>query len=602
MKKLHYRHEVDELLTWDLSSLFKNIESIYTKLESTKTAVYHFVNTYQGKLDTASTIAACLIEYMEIVQAMTSISTYTSLNLSQDQTNNEAAKLSSQMSNELSALIAQIQFVESDLSVASTTTLQKAIDYDPQLNTYLQDIIDASKHQLHPEVETTLQHLSPVINVFYSIYNRAKLADLTFDSIFVNNQEVPLSFTTFENELEYETDHQLRHLAYQQFHKQLSAYQHTLAATYQTQVQKEKTLATLRHYDNVFDYLLFDQKVSKDMMDRQIDILYSELSPIMIKYVKLLQKEHQLDTMTFADLKLPLDPEFEPEISIEQAKDTILKGLHVLGDDYQEMINKAFDERWIDFENNIGKSTGAFCSSPYGYHPFILISWSKRMRECFVLAHEIGHAGHFYNAHQHQNILNSRPSLYFIEAPSTINELLVAQYLKENATDPRMKRWILSTIISRTYYHNFVTHLLEAHYQREVYNLIEQNKPLVAETLNTLTLNTIQGFWKDAVQVDDYAKYTWMRQPHYYMGLYPYTYSAGLTISTLASQKMIEDPNYVKQYLEVLQAGGTLTPLELASKLDIDLTSPQALKDSISLVNDMIEEIITITKEINSSR
>ncbi|NMR85440.1 oligoendopeptidase F, partial [Vibrio parahaemolyticus] len=132
-------------------------------------------------------------------------------------------------------------------------------------------------------------------------------------------------------------------------------------------------------------------------------------------------KIYNLDEMTFADLKVDVDPDFEPQISVEEAREYILGALSVLGEDYTEMLNRAFDERWIDFVQNEGKSTGAFCSSPYGAHSYILISWTERMREVFVLAHELGHAGHFTLAHRNQSIFNSRPSLYFIEAPSTMN-------------------------------------------------------------------------------------------------------------------------------------------------------------------------------------
>ena len=126
--------------------------------------------------------------------------------------------------------------------------------------------------------------------------------------------------------------------------------------------------------------------------------------------------------------------------------------LSVLGKDYLEVLKRAYEERWIDFVQNKGKSTGAFCSSPYGRHPYIIISWTERMREVFVLAHELGHAGHFYLAQQNQNIFDTRPSQYFIEAPSTMNEMLMANYLMKNTEDKRMKRWVLSSIVSRTYY------------------------------------------------------------------------------------------------------------------------------------------------------
>ena len=133
-------------------------------------------------------------------------------------------------------------------------------------------------------------------------------------------------------------------------------------------------------------------------------------------------------------------------------------------------MKEAFDNRWIDYAETIGKRTGAFCSSPYGANSFILMFFTEDMNDCMTLAHELGHAGHFQLAYKHQNILDGRPSMYFVEAPSTTNELLVEFYLKNKAGDDlRMKRWIISQMVAKTYYHNFVTHLLEAYFQREVY-------------------------------------------------------------------------------------------------------------------------------------
>lgn len=602
MGKILRRSEVNEHLTWDLTSLFTSEEELYKDLLDLTRQAKEIQEKYKGRLDESLIIKNCLDEFMQLAETMDKIGTYAQLSLSVDQSNNDAAKLYSKVSSELAKIHAELTFVTNELTQCNDDVLHDVIKHNESLKTFISNVIEEKKFKLHPEVEKTLNALSPVLSVFYPIYNRSKLADLVFDPIKIQGEEHPLSFVRFENELEYSPDHTLRHQAFKQFYDQLSNYQNTMSATYQAQIMKEKILSDMRGYDNVYEFLLFDQKVNKDMLDRQIDVIYKDLAPIMAKYAKLLQDEYKLEKMTFADLKLPLDPDFEPEITIDEAKETIIKGLSVLGEDYLHMINRAFDERWIDFENNLYKSTGAFCSSPYCTHPYILISWSKRMRECFVLAHELGHAGHFYNAHQHQNILSSRSSLYFIEAPSTMNELLVANHLKNNATDLRMKRWVLSSIISRTYYHNFVTHLLEAAYQREVYDIIESGGSVVADTLNQLTLKTLRGFWKENVEIQDYAQYTWMRQPHYYMGLYPYTYSAGLTISTLANQKIFEDPSLIQSYKEVLQAGGTLTPVELAAKLDIDLTNNQALKDTIKIIGDMVDEIIDLTKKINSSQ
>ena len=134
------------------------------------------------------------------------------------------------------------------------------------------------------------------------------------------------------------------------------------------------------------------------------------------------------------------------------------------------------------------------------------------MREVFVLAHELGHAGHFFLAQNNQNIFDDRTSLYFIEAPSTMNEMLMANYLMKNTDNLRMKRWVLSSMISRTYYHNFVTHLLEAHYQREVYKIIDAGGGVHATKLNQLKKETLEKFWGDTVTINDGAELTWMRQ------------------------------------------------------------------------------------------
>ena len=182
--------------------------------------------------------------------------------------------------------------------------------------------------------------------------------------------------------------------------------------------------------------------------------------------------------------------------------------------------------------------------------------------------------------------------MYFIEAPSTTNELLMANHLIKKVKTNREKTWIKSVMISRTYYHNFVTHLLEAAFQREVYQRVDQKQPLSAHVLNNLKLGVLKKFWGDSVEIPDWAGLTWMRQPHYFMGLYPYTYSAGLTLGTKVS-RLIEDQKIKpEEWIEVLKAGGTKTPLELAKMVGVDLTTDQTLIEVIEEVTSLIDDII----------
>src|SRR5699024_9100512 len=225
---------------------------------------------------------------------------------------------------------------------------------------------------------------------------------------------------------------------------------------------------------------------------------------------------------------------------------------------------------------------------------FILMTWTDMMRGTFTLAHELGHAGHFQLANKHQTISNTQVSTYFVEAPSTLNELLLAEYLLEKSNDDRMKAFVINNLLD-TYYHNFVTHMLEAEFQRRIYTLAESGVPLTADLLTSEKHEAIKNFWGDEVEVPHSAGLIWMRQPHYYMGLYPYTYSSGLTIATSVAQKIKHEVQHaVNRWLEVLKGGSTLKPVDLAKKVDVDMTKRKTIQDAVTYVGSLIDQLENI--------
>lgn len=213
------------------------------------------------------------------------------------------------------------------------------------------------------------------------------------------------------------------------------------------------------------------------------------------------------------------------------------------------------------------------------------------MRNTFTLAHELGHAGHFVLAGRNQRISNTRPSRYFVEAPSTMNEMLLSKHILEQSSDKRMRRWVILQSLG-TYYHNFVTHILEGELQRRVYDLADRGTPITAKLLGEQKIELLSAFWGEEVEMDEGAGLTWMRQPHYYMGLYPYTYSAGLTASTAASQMIQEEGQpAVDRWLSALKAGGTLKPLELMKLAGVDMTTPEPIKKAVAYVGSLVDEL-----------
>lgn len=595
---LPFRKDVPELEKWNLNDLFNSDEQFYDTLDNVLNQSKSFNQQYKGKISDAKMIKKVLSEFENILIQLDRLGNYAELRLSVDTANTDAQTLSAKLSTNYGKISSQLSFVESEILMLPEEVIKQAIE-ESDVPHYLEKLIESKPYQLSPEVEQVMASLSPTFQSAYELYGTTKMLDIAFESFEHNNVTYPMDYATFENEYEDNANPEFRQKSFKSFSDALKKYQHTTAATYNQHVQQEKIEADLRGYDSVIDYLLHDQEVTREMYDRQIDVIMSDLAPVMQKYAKLLQRIHGLDKMRFEDLKVSVDPSYEPEISIEDSKQYIHGALNVLGEDYIQMVEQAYSDRWIDFAQNKGKDTGAYCASPYYTHSYVFISWTGKMTETFVLAHELGHAGHFTLAQQHQNLLDSEASMYFVEAPSTMNEMLMANYLFSNSEDPKFKRWVIGSILSRTYYHNMVTHLLEAAYQREIYRKVDNGESLTAPVLNNIMRDVYEQFFGDAVELTDGTELTWMRQPHYYMGLYSYTYSAGLTIGTVVSQKIKQEGQpAVDAWLETLKAGGSQSPIELAKIAGVDITTDAPLKATIKYISDLVNEAEQLTNEI----
>ena len=597
--ELMRRKDVPVELTWDLTALYDDEAKWKADAEKVRLLAEEIERDYKGKLNSAENIQACLDKCRTWMELNERAGNYVHLASEADFTDAFLLERSEAFSRMAAQMNSRLSFIDSEILAQDEALLRQAVAQGGPNQPYLADLLRQKPYQLQPETEQVLAALRPAINAPYQIYNQAKLADMKFPSFWAEEEEYPLGYSLYEDKYEYDPRTEVRREAYKAFYAKLREYENVTAAAYQANVQAEKIIADQRGYSSVFDYLLFRQKVDRSMYDRQIDLIMEKLAPHMQKYARLLQKIHNLDKMTYADLKLPVDPGYVPPVTIEESQKYIVEGLSVMGEDYQEMIRTAYRERWMDFAQNQGKSTGGFCASPYGSHSFILLTWQGQMSDVFTLAHELGHAGHFKACNAAQSVLGTDVSTYFVEAPSTMNELLLAHYLLKTNPDKRFKRWVLSNMVGNTYYHNFVTHLLEAAYQREVYRIVDAGGGVQGSTLDRIMKETLEKFWGGAVELTEGAELTWMRQPHYYMGLYSYTYSAGLTVATQVCKRIeTEGQSAVDDWKRALAAGGTKTPLELAKMAGVDISTDAPLLDTIETVGGYIDEICRLTEEL----
>lgn len=598
-EELLFRKDVKKELTWDLSLIYKDEEALLADADRMEKLTAQAEEEYKGSLDSADRINACLDMYREIEGIITLIGNYCELATSVDYYDTHNMELAGKLYRRISECTSRLSFIDSELAVQPDSVIQMAAKASKENAGYLNKMLRRKPYLLSPETEKVLAALSQTTGAPYEIYNTAKLADMRFPDFEVAGKKYPLGYSLFEDDYEYDERTDVRRAAFAAFSAKLHDYENVTAVAYNTAVQHEKKMADLRGFDNVFDKLLFNQRVDISLYNRQIDIIMEKLAPHMRKYAKLLGRVHKLDRVTYADLKLPVDATYSPKLTIEESMDYVTKGLSILGEDYVKMVETAYEQRWFDFAQNQGKSTGGFCASPYGKNSFILLSWNGRMSDVFTIAHELGHAGHFKACNAAQSIFDTDVSKYFVECPSTMNELLLGHYLLKTSDDKRFRRWVLANMVGNTYYHNFVTHLLEAAYQREVYRKVQNGGSVQAETLSTIMKDVLSKFWGDAVELTDGAELTWMRQPHYYMGLYSYTYSAGLTIATQVCKRIEnEGQAAVDDWKNVLKAGGTKTPVELAAMAGIDITTDAPLLDTIETIGAMIDEICELTDEL----
>lgn len=539
-----------------------------------------------------------LIEIEHIYIQMSHIGTYAFMPQTTDFSDESFAQIAQAGDDFMTKASVALSFFDTALANADLDVLD-TLEKNPYFSAAIRMAKIQKEHLLSPDVEKALANLREVINAPYDIYTKMRAGDFDMDDFEVDGKTYKNSFVSYENFYQNHENAEIRDKAFRSFSKGLRKHQNTAAAAYLAKVKSEKLLADMKGYASVFDYLLAEQEVDRSLFDRQIDLIMTEFGPVAQKFLKHVAQVNGLEKMTFADWKLDIDNDLNPEVSIDGAYDLVMKSLAPLGQEYTKEIERYQTERWVDFAANANKDSGGYAADPYKVHPYVLMSWTGRMSDVYTLIHEIGHSGQFIFSDNHQSYFNTHMSTYYVEAPSTFNELMLSDYLEHQFDDPRQKRFALAHRLTDTYFHNFITHLLEAAFQRKVYTLIEEGGTFGADQLNAMMKEVLTDFWGDAVDIDDDAALTWMRQAHYYMGLYSYTYSAGLVMSTAGYLNLKHNPNGAKEWLDFLKSGGSRTPLDTAMLIGADIATEKPLRDTIQFLSDTVDQIISYTEDMS---
>jgi len=589
------RHQVPRDETWDLESLFADAADWEAGVAEVRAALAGLAR-YEGQLaGDAQSLLACLQARDTVRIRLMHVLGYASHRRSVDGTDPEAQAMVSVARSLQAEASAALTFITSEIVALPAERLQSFLAAEPGLAVYehfLADVRDAAPHTLSPETELALAALEGALDAPGAIH-RAINTDMRYPAVLVAGESVALTVARHERLLA-SPDRDVRRRAHAALGEGLAAHKTAMAAALGAHVQKTVSVARLRRFASARAMVLQPSRIPVPVYDAALQTLLAGVAPHARRYVALRRRVLGLDRVWQYDLAAPLDPGYTESLSFAHGARSIQDGLAVLGIEYGSILQRAFSERWIDRADNAGKQHGAYSAGLYGWHPVILMTWQNRLRDMFVLAHELGHTCHSYLSAKYQSFVNvrgPRMGMFFIESPSTCNELLLGQYLLAQPMDGRRRRQIIEALLG-TFWHNLVNHLLQAEVERRLYALAETGRPVTLQAICTAQAETFAAFYGDSVHSDGTDELIWETVPHYYQTCYPLVYGVGLAgACAVATAVQSEGLPAVERWLSALRAGSTLFPLELFALAGVEMSRPEAVCAGVDYFGQLVTEL-----------
>jgi oligoendopeptidase F len=607
--------------TWNLGHIFASDEGWEAERVALEGAIDALAGR-AGRLGEPGGLAGLLVERDAVLDRIGRVAAYARLGASTDGISSETQAMAARADALEARLAAALAFVAGEMLALPEGALERRLAEEPALAPYrhqIESVLRRRGHLLAPETERALAALGEALDVPYTIWGRVTTSDLACAPIRDSGDastagrepgaagpggQAPVTIGRWFAIHGQSPDRRVRREAYESLTAGLDRHKNTLATTLAAHVRRNVTTARLRGYGSAVEMILAPQRVPEPVYRNVLATVHDEMQPHVRRLIALRRRVLGLDRVHHYDLRAPLDPEYERPTTFEEAGGLIGEALTVLGPEYVAMVQESVRQRWVDRADNLGKRSGAFCSSVYGVHPYVFMVWGGGLRSAFTLAHELGHAGHGYLSGRAQIVSNAHNSgiarftgagnsLFFVEAPSTTNELLLGRHLLDTTDDARLRRHVVEGFLG-TFTHNMVTHLLEAHFEQRLYDLAEADQPITTQAVMAAQEAVFERFFGDAVEMDLGARLYWMQQPHFYIGgsLYPYTYAAGLACGVNVAEAIRRDgAPAVDRWLATLRLGSTLSPVDLAAHAGVDMTSPEPLRSATAFFGQLVDEL-----------
>ncbi len=600
-KSLPTREEIPVELTWKLEDIYASDEEWEKEWKDVKELLPKF-ETFQGKLHESSEKLYQLFQLQdEVSDRLSTLYTYAHMRYDQDTANSFYQAMNGKAENLITQASSVMSFITPEILKLEESTLKEYLaQYEPlQLYQHTLDEINRQRpHVLSEKEEALLAEASEVTDSASQTFGMLNNADMTFPAVKdENGNEVDLTHGRYINFLESK-DQRVRHDAFKAMYDTFGSFRNTFASTLQGVVKKDNFYAKVRNYQSAREAALNRNNIPESVYDNLIAAIHEGL-PLLQRYVALRKKVLGLDELHMYDLYTPLVKDVDMTFTYDKAQETVLKALSPLGKDYLNVMKRAFEERWIDVEENKGKRSGAYSSGSYSTNPYILMNWQDNLNNLFTLAHELGHSMHSYYTHESQPYRYGNYSIFVAEVASTCNEALLNDYLVENTSDPKEKLYLLNHFLEG-FRGTVFRQTMFAEFEHEIHVLSQNGEALTADKLTELYYNLNKKYFGDDLIVDEEIGLEWARIPHFYYNYYVYQYATGYAAAqSLANQILEEKEPAVERYLDYLKAGSSDYPIEVLKRAGVDMTEKTPVTNALKVFEEKLTEMENLLEEID---
>lgn len=587
------RENVPQNLKWKTEDIFATMqdwEDLYQKVSQKLD-----FSAYEGKLNNVETVLECFTKLNEVTLDMNRLAVYAFMKHDEDTRKSEYVALNSRMTTIEIQLGKNTSFILPELTALPVKKLEEFVR-DERLKDYdytLKGIIKQKPHVLSRETEEILAQGGKVFDGFRQVFVMLDNADFPYPEITVNGEKVRLTHGTYGVMLQSK-DRNVRKKAFQAYYKAYIGLINTLTATYVGNVDKDVFLSRARKYGSSLEMAMDNEDVSPKVYKNLLKSVNKNL-PLLHRYVRDRKKILGVNTLHMYDIYTPLVENAEISVDYEEAFKIVKKGLAPLGERYQNLLQEAHDNGWIDVEETEGKRSGAYSISVYGLsHPYVLLNYQKTTNEVFTIAHELGHAMHSYHSERNQPQEKADYKIFVAEVASTVNEVLLVKYLLKNTQDKKLKKYLLSYYLD-TLKGTLFRQTQFAEFEYIAHDMAEKGIPLTKDSLNDEYLKLNKKYYGRSVVSDPEIAYEWARIPHFYRGFYVYKYATGIISAVSIAERIYnEGETAVKDYFKFLSSGGSDSPVELLKLAGVDLMKTDAFDLCMQSFKNALDEFESI--------